>query len=175
MIATMGICGRPTQTYPDGRTGTDAGYQAHNRYGEEPCDACAEAHIAKCRARWAALSPDELVIKRQGNRIATMRLRKNNPVRAHANKKRYSDANRAIIRAAKSAPCADCRQSYPYYVMQFDHLGEKNFNIGTIGPTGSRKRLLAEIAMCDVVCANCHAERSYRRKFPTRIADQQAV
>lgn len=73
------------------------------------------------------------------------------------------DASRQIIRDAKDKPCTDCGVSYPYYVMQFDHLdpAEKLFNIGHIGPTTGRKRLLAEIAKCDVVCANCHCVRTH--------------
>lgn len=73
-------------------------------------------------------------------------------------------ANRALIRAAKDKPCADCDGRYPYYVMQFDHLdrSDKKFNIGQIGPTIGMARVLNEIAKCDVVCANCHAERTHQ-------------
>lgn len=46
--------------------------------------------------------------------------------------------------------------------MQFDHLGDKLFTISNAGAT-SVERLLAEIAKCEVVCANCHAERTYQR------------
>lgn len=81
--------------------------------------------------------------------------------------------NREIIRAAKEVPCADCGIEYPYYVMQFDHLGEKKFNIGQTGPSCAREKLLAEIAKCEVVCANCHSERSYQR-HPARRQKQQA-
>ncbi|OZE35613.1 hypothetical protein CH259_16425 [Rhodococcus sp. 05-2254-4] len=58
---------------------------------------------------------------------------------------------------------------YPYYVMQFDHLGDKHFNIGQMGPTSGRARLVAEIAKCEVVCANCHAERTFRRSRSAEI------
>lgn len=82
--------------------------------------------------------------------------------------------NRAITQESKSQPCADCGISYPYYVMDFDHVrGEKEFFIGrgswekgrsrkrmdTLSPV----RLRAEIAICDVVCSNCHRERTYQR------------
>jgi hypothetical protein len=75
---------------------------------------------------------------------------------------------RGLVRAAKAKPCADCGKSYPYYVMEFDHReGEKkSFNIAAVmGPHRVGKtRLLEEIAKCDVVCANCHRERTYQRK-----------
>ena len=81
---------------------------------------------------------------------------------------RFHAAIRDLLRAAKEKPCADCGRSFPYYVMEFDHReGEtKCFNIADVmGPCRvGKKRLLAEIAKCDVVCANCHRERTYQRK-----------
>jgi len=49
--------------------------------------------------------------------------------------------------------------------MQFDHVrGVKSFGIG--GRVTSRvETLAAEIAKCDVVCANCHAERTHGRGY----------
>lgn len=70
-------------------------------------------------------------------------------------------ANVLIVRKAKNIPCTDCGQWYPHYVMDFDHVnGKKSFNVGTFGAI-STERLLAEIAKCDVVCANCHRIRTY--------------
>lgn len=62
-------------------------------------------------------------------------------------------------------PCSDCNVAYPYYVMQFDHTGtDKCDNVSLMANQGySKKRILAEIAKCDLVCANCHAIRSYGR------------
>lgn len=74
-----------------------------------------------------------------------------------------------VIRAAKSVPCADCGIQYPTYVMQFDHLKpeEKSFSIG--GRYSQRMdALLAEIAKCDVVCANCHMERTHQQRLKHR-------
>lgn len=66
------------------------------------------------------------------------------------------------IRAAKDVPCADCGESYPYYVMDFDHQRDKDFMLSQ-APTKqvSWKRIDEEIAKCDVVCANCHRQRTY--------------
>lgn len=66
------------------------------------------------------------------------------------------------IKEAKSRPCADCGVQYPHYVMDFDHRGDKKFNIGASRNKGLRQ-VLAEIAKCDVVCANCHRERTHGR------------
>src|SRR5262245_31410711 len=76
--------------------------------------------------------------------------------------------NRRMLREAKSAPCADCGQTYPPYVMDFDHRpGEiKAFALANAaGQTRiSAERLRAEIAKCDVVCANCHRIRTHHRR-----------
>lgn len=86
--------------------------------------------------------------------------------RARASNAKKLKRYREIVRKAKSAPCADCNISYPYYVMQFDHIGpEKNFNVGDcFAWKFSEKRLLAEMALCEVVCANCHMERTHQRR-----------
>lgn len=81
---------------------------------------------------------------------------------------------RELVREAKSRPCADCGVSYPFYVMQFDHLFDKEFNIGdAIRRSYGVKRVLAEIAKCEVVCSNCHAERTYRRREAQRSGVEQ--
>ena len=74
-----------------------------------------------------------------------------------------STINRNFIKNLKEkTPCRDCKKNYPYYVMQFDHLKDKKFHIG--GSSKSMKLLLEEINKCDIVCANCHAERTYSRR-----------
>lgn len=60
-------------------------------------------------------------------------------------------------------PCVDCGVIYPFYVTQFDHLSDnKEFSIAKMG-NYKWERVLAEIAKCELVCANCHAERTYLR------------
>lgn len=67
----------------------------------------------------------------------------------------------------KSKPCMDCGIQYPPYVMHFDHRNgkEKLYNIGSIIGRKTLKIVKDEIAKCDVVCANCHAERTYKRRI----------
>lgn len=70
-----------------------------------------------------------------------------------------------MVISAKDRPCADCEKSYPYYVMDFDHVrGDKKFNLSQA--TSHRRALKAvedEIDKCDVVCSNCHRERTFTR------------
>lgn len=79
---------------------------------------------------------------------------------------RFRLRNSEIIREHKSKPCADCGIQYPYYVMDFDHRdGEvKLVNLGN-ARSMTRPQILKEIAKCDVVCSNCHRERTYQREI----------
>lgn len=81
--------------------------------------------------------------------------------------------NRDFVAAAKTdVPCADCSVVYPHYVMQFDHLGDdKDRDVATLALAPvSLTRLQAEIDKCEIVCANCHAERTYRRRTEVKVA-----
>lgn len=63
-----------------------------------------------------------------------------------------------------STPCMDCAKHYVYYAMQFDHVrGVKIDKINRMVYTSSFAMILAEIAKCDIVCANCHHIRTYLR------------
>jgi hypothetical protein len=53
--------------------------------------------------------------------------------------------------------------------MDFDHTGEKTGEVSSFVFTYSTDRLLAEVKLCDVVCANCHRERTYRRLSQIRF------
>ena len=75
----------------------------------------------------------------------------------------YRQTIHDFIIVCKSRPCADCANSYPPYVMDFDHVrGVKLFDIST----GARclKAVATEAEKCDVVCANCHRERTHQRQ-----------
>lgn len=71
----------------------------------------------------------------------------------------------AYIRNLKNdVPCWDCGIAYPYYVMQFDHVtGAKLFNLSE-GPRRSMSEIDEEASKCQIVCSNCHAERTFNRQ-----------
>lgn len=83
---------------------------------------------------------------------------------------RYVARNRRAVAAAKAVPCTDCGVSYAGYLMDFDHVrGRKRDIISRmVVQPATLWDLLVEIAKCDVVCANCHRERTYRRGWPRR-------
>lgn len=72
---------------------------------------------------------------------------------------------RQMVVEAKSVPCTDCGETLPPYCMDFDHRdrGEKEALISHLVNQLSTRRLLAEIAKCDVVCANCHRIRTWQQ------------
>lgn len=69
----------------------------------------------------------------------------------------------------KSKPCLDCGNVRPLVAMDFDHVrGEKVANISQMW-SWRRARVEAEIAKCDLVCANCHRERTHRREHSVDV------
>jgi hypothetical protein len=75
------------------------------------------------------------------------------------------------INEFKRRPCADCGGEFPPYLMDFDHVtGEKLDNIcGMRTRTVERDTILAEIAKCEVVCANCHRARTHARRLGVKV------
>lgn len=89
---------------------------------------------------------------------------KKNPRSINESSIKRKKAIREIIIDSKNKPCADCGIKYPYYVMDFDHLEDKKFILAVAASKlRSIKTVLAEIAKCEVVCSNCHRERTFAR------------
>jgi len=103
----------------------------------------------------------------------------------HKNKKRHQESSaksgkkwrlkkkmeaQVIVNTIKSGPCIDCKGQFKTWQMQFDHrVGTtKRFNVAhgvhwAYNRKFSIEVILEEIEKCDLVCANCHANRTYRR------------
>jgi hypothetical protein len=69
------------------------------------------------------------------------------------------------VAKAKEKPCVDCGIQLVHYAMDFDHTAEdKNKGIARMANYGnSWESIQAEIAKCDLVCANCHRIRTHER------------
>jgi hypothetical protein len=64
----------------------------------------------------------------------------------------------------KSQPCTDCGVRYPHYVMDFDHVrGEKVAGLSDLLKVGDLARVKAEVLKCELVCSNCHRQRTWDR------------
>lgn len=77
--------------------------------------------------------------------------------------KNHSKAMRKVVLEHKDYPCTDCGVSYPYYVMDFDHVqGKKKSNIAHMSNGSySKEEILNEIDKCEIVCSNCHRIRTH--------------
>lgn len=82
------------------------------------------------------------------------------------NKKRRR-RNQDFINAIKTSnPCVDCGIKYSSHIMDFDHIDNKFKNVSAMVNNGySIKTILEEISKCELVCSNCHRERTHKRKF----------
>jgi hypothetical protein len=92
------------------------------------------------------------------------------------NAKRHAKV-RALLKELKAKPCADCNQSFPPYVMHFDHRNpaDKKYNVAKMLNNGL-DTVRAEIAKCDLVCANCHAIRSHvKNQYVTSYPDRKVI
>lgn len=94
-------------------------------------------------------------------------------MQAKAKERRIETRN--YISSLKSKPCTDCGISYPPYVMDFDHVrGVKLMEVAHITNLRDTTKLHAEIEKCDLVCANCHRERTHARGYKTSITQKAA-
>lgn len=95
-----------------------------------------------------------------------------------ANKQKYlerntryrNEINELVRKLKQESPCKDCGNSYPYYVMDFDHLDgyTKVREINYLSSTGRIGALKKELVKCEVVCANCHRIRTHTRQFESK-------
>lgn len=70
---------------------------------------------------------------------------------------------RALTDRMKTRPCADCGGTFPPCVMDFDHL-DPTTKVAPVALLRGTQQLLIEIAKCEVVCANCHRVRTWKRR-----------
>lgn len=74
---------------------------------------------------------------------------------------------RSWLNDLKNLPCTDCKVEYPYYVMDYDHVvKDKIDSVSVLKRSGNVKKVKAEIAKCEIVCANCHRIRTFNRYHP---------
>ena len=81
------------------------------------------------------------------------------------NKKRMRAARAWMTSLKAGVACADCGQTFPAYVMHWDHLPgfEKIESISVLVGRFPRTLVLEELKKCELVCANCHVLRTIRR------------
>lgn len=82
-----------------------------------------------------------------------------------ARRRRVAEKQIYRLRYLESHPCVDCGESDPV-VLEFDHVrGRKRAEISALVSSSKslsslRAQLDAEIAKCEVRCANCHRRKT---------------
>jgi hypothetical protein len=99
----------------------------------------------KANTRWRHEHPEHKVVKRVVDNRHYIRRRD----AFQANKRTYFEEH----------PCVDCGNE-DYRVLDFDHIGKKEFNIAEMW-TKPWAEVLIEISKCVVRCANCHRIRHW--------------
>jgi hypothetical protein len=84
--------------------------------------------------------------------------------------RRREESQRRAIEYLSTHPCVDCGEA-DILCLQFDHLTDKKFDVSFMISTGvSWERIAAEIAKCEVRCANCHARKTARERGYRKLA-----
>lgn len=95
------------------------------------------------RARYLTLRPQWLQNSRERHKL------KRAAIRQH------------ILQHLSENPCVDCGEDDPI-VLEFDHVRGKSFNICDAGwKLTTIAKLKAEIAKCEIRCANCHRRKTH--------------
>lgn len=117
-----------------------------------------------CDSCTANLKPT-LEQKRQTKAKGSAKYYKGNRDLVKARVREQAKLNLDYIKGLKKNPCMDCGENYPHYVMEFDHCrGHKRLNISVMTSMGySIETLKDEVSKCELVCANCHRERTFSR------------
>ena len=73
-------------------------------------------------------------------------------------------AHRLSIDELKQCPCVDCARRFPAPCMEFDHVQEGKSSDVSNMQNYKTERVAAEIALCELVCSNCHRVRTDNRR-----------
>lgn len=85
-------------------------------------------------------------------------------IRRDGRLRRAGIARAFVVEHLREHACSDCSET-DIVVMEFDHVrGKKLGNVSEMVSNGMHlTRVAAEIAKCEVVCANCHRRRTAKR------------
>lgn len=64
-----------------------------------------------------------------------------------------------VLEYFKNNPCSKCGETDPV-VLDFDHLGDKKYQVARLVGGSSIDKIKSEIAKCQVLCANCHRRKT---------------
>jgi hypothetical protein len=139
------------------------------REGVKICSACSLVKPAdEFNRKGGALQSKCKSCQRAYHRLYYQRNRSRFIAKNRRNKNRQRKRLRTILLKIKQRPCQDCRGTFHPWVMELDHRDGtiKEAAVADLVSKGcTDARLLEEVEKCDVVCANCHRMRTYRRLY----------
>lgn len=102
---------------------------------------------------------------RECNRLYQREHYQRNKTTYKAKAKRYKKTLTDRVNELKKKPCTDCKSQFNPWQMDFDHKENKEFNIsdGLRTKGYSWIKLEKELSKCDLVCSNCHRNRTHNR------------
>lgn len=170
MTEVTPACARPTKRFPQGRTGTSAGYHAHRAAKEEACAPCVSAHSAKTAARKASLSP--VFLERERKRAAERaRLRRTTTSACLVSSDEHPDGCRGTLAGhaahieAGQWPCQECREVAEAH--DYGSLCARPTATYPQGRTGTRAGYHAHVyagePACEACLKGCAAAQAQRR------------
>lgn len=74
--------------------------------------------------------------------------------------KKYNELKDFLTTYKQQQQCQRCGDDR-WYVLDFHHLGDKDYEISDLLRFGSKKLLIKELNKCIPLCANCHREVHY--------------
>jgi hypothetical protein len=102
----------------------------------------------------------------RGKRKKRQRFLENPTVAEAAWRKQFVKRQLIIAKYKLDRGCADCGYNKHACVLQFDHV--RGTKIKGIAASHSLTFFYSEVQKCEVVCANCHALRTFGRKHISR-------
>ncbi len=84
---------------------------------------------------------------------------------SHSNKARRAELTKLKQDIKMERGCAVCGYDKHPAALHFDHIdpSTKKYSLGN--NTVPKSKVLEEIAKCQVLCANCHAEKTWRNRY----------
>lgn len=132
------------------------------------CSTCGETKALEDFNRLARAADGRQYSCRDCNRRYHQENKERHNAQIHARSRRVrAEIAEWVRRYLVEHPCVDCGEPDPV-VLEFDHLRDKVRNVSAAISCGSLRNVESEIAKCEVVCANCHRRRTYRREGSRR-------
>lgn len=131
-----------------------------------------EKNLSSRTAVCAVCGPTKIKVRGDGRSTCYTKHKENkgkkyNPKSVRTKQTASGKEKTEFVRKVKNVPCTDCGVRYPFYIMEFDHRepSKKSFEVSRYA-NKTIEAIIEEIAKCDLLCANCHRERTHGKRHP---------